>query len=133
LTVNDIQISMLFDATSSCIVIETQFKMSRGSFLKYYKQTLKYDFRINRTKIFLNTTANCIKVSQLSVQGHNATTNLSQVLTRGGRSHMFEIRLRSCSKIFESGSGSKIFKLKNPTRLQTPDTIDATKIQQCFT
>jgi len=27
------------------------------------------------------------------------------VITRGSRSHFFRLRLRSCSKIFESGSG----------------------------
>jgi len=33
------------------------------------------------------------------------------IAIRGGRSHIFRLRLRSCSKKFESGSGSEIFSI----------------------
>jgi len=33
-------------------------------------------------------------------------TRLHRVFSRGGRSHFFRLRLRSCSNIFESGSGN---------------------------
>jgi len=49
---------------------------------------------------------------------------------RGGQSHFFKLRLRSCSKIFESGSGN----FSNLSiRLQTTATIiDPTVIYPCF-
>ena len=50
--------------------------------------------------------------------------------TRAGRSHILRFQRRSCSTIFESGFGSDIFWNLDPTPVQTPATIDATKIQQ---
>jgi len=46
------------------------------------------------------------------------------MVVRGGQSHIFRLRLGSCSKIFESGSGSEsfsnlgirlLFKLRQPS------------------
>jgi len=52
---------------------------------------------------------------------------------RGGRSHIFRLRHPSCSKIFRFRIRvRKFFKFENPIPVQTPATIDAIKIQQCF-
>jgi len=42
----------------------------------------------------------------------------AQYATTGGRSHFFRLRLRSCSKIFESGSGNASnLRIRIPFRL----------------
>jgi len=54
--------------------------------------------------------------------------------TRGGRSHIF----RQTPILFQNFwirirvRAQKFFKFENPTPVQTPATIDATEIQQCF-
>jgi len=52
---------------------------------------------------------------------------------KGGRSHIFKLRLCSFSKKFESWIQVRnIFKFENPTPVQTSATIDATDIKQCL-
>jgi len=52
---------------------------------------------------------------------------------RGGRSHIFRLRIRSYSKnVCILVRVRNIFKFENPTPLQTPANMDSTEIQQCF-
>ena len=61
-----------------------------------------------------------VTIPQLLCQTFRITFRIQ---TRGGRSHIFKLRLRSCSKIFESESGSKFFsnlRIRLLSRLRLP-------------
>jgi len=76
----------------------------------------------DRTVIYHNLKSKVITL-KFSVQG------------RGGRSHFFKLRLRSCSKSFNPGPVRvrQYFKFENPTPVQTPATIiNQTLIYPCF-
>ena len=52
---------------------------------------------------------------------------MSQLRTRGARSHIFRLRLRSYSKFSHPYPAPKFFEFQNPTLVQTAKTISATK------
>jgi len=58
--------------------------------------------------------------------------NTYHIQKSAGRSQIFRLQLRSCSKMFETGSGckQKLFQFNNPTPVQTLGTIDLAEIQQ---
>jgi len=58
------------------------------------------------------------------------TTEITKI--RGGRSHILRLCLCSCSKCVFRIRVPKVLKFEKPTLVQTPVTIDATEIQQCF-
>jgi len=60
------------------------------------------------THLKFSVTSQCHKTTILYIVFKNEKSKLAwyRSMTRADRSHFFRLRLRSCSKLFESGSGS---------------------------